>query len=617
MRLTFALHLIVFGTKSFAKTICILLLSCVAFFTPKNAIAQQSKADSLLKALPTKPDSIRAWKLLDIANLYLQSDSLKVEKYTKEALALSKTLNFGRGEARSYAILGELAYYYGDLKRSEHWFDVSIERCKVLNRVEDYKLTSLNSKAILAYTRGDYKKVIEYTNITISKAEIALTLPSNKTYAFERVVYMGFNLQGLVFAANAFNRNKELINTHEFGKAYQSYKRCLALCKTYKTLERNLPTVYHNIARYFKDSRQSADSTLYYLNQEIAVATRLNQDSDLIAAYCTQAELLYDQGLYQAAEKVLNKAQPLAQKYHDSDEATWIPNLMAKIYLQTGKYQQAEVLLKQSLDWANTRNKTEDVRSITETLIKTLDKKGDYKNAYLYSKKLATLKDSLYNQSKTKIIHELATKYETEQKEQTIKALQTQESLKKYIIGALLLAGCISAFAIWNKHKANNLERQVLIQTTLVQEKEKEKIQSKLEAKQRELALQGLYLDQRKNVLQDVKKMFLNGSDDLLNRQAILKEIDAIPLAETEWQNFKVHIESVHPDFFKKLLLKNPTLTDLDLRQCAYVKLGMSPKQVAALLSIEADSVSMARVRLKKKLNLDTEVSLYAFLTSF
>jgi DNA-binding CsgD family transcriptional regulator len=44
--------------------------------------------------------------------------------------------------------------------------------------------------------------------------------------------------------------------------------------------------------------------------------------------------------------------------------------------------------------------------------------------------------------------------------------------------------------------------------------------------------------------------------------------------------------------------------------------MGLSPKQVAEILNVEAESVSMARVRVKKKLHLEPELSLHDFLLS-
>jgi DNA-binding CsgD family transcriptional regulator len=83
-----------------------------------------------------------------------------------------------------------------------------------------------------------------------------------------------------------------------------------------------------------------------------------------------------------------------------------------------------------------------------------------------------------------------------------------------------------------------------------------------------------------------------------------------------EWGTFKVHFESVHPQFFTILSQINANLTHLELRQCAYIKINLSPKQVSNLLNITPDSVKKARLRIKKKLNLSTEDSLTKFIAT-
>jgi DNA-binding CsgD family transcriptional regulator len=54
----------------------------------------------------------------------------------------------------------------------------------------------------------------------------------------------------------------------------------------------------------------------------------------------------------------------------------------------------------------------------------------------------------------------------------------------------------------------------------------------------------------------------------------------------------------------------------LELRQCAYININLSPKQVANLLNITPDAVKKARMRIKKKLNLSGEESLSKFIAS-
>ncbi|MFC2101176.1 helix-turn-helix transcriptional regulator, partial [Bacteroidota bacterium] len=86
---------------------------------------------------------------------------------------------------------------------------------------------------------------------------------------------------------------------------------------------------------------------------------------------------------------------------------------------------------------------------------------------------------------------------------------------------------------------------------------------------------------------------------------------------EKEWNLLKVHFEDVHPDFFKKLLLKHPSLTQYDLKLCAYIKINLTTKDIARMLNISNRSVQTARYRIKKKMELPTDYNLFKYIQQF
>lgn len=82
-------------------------------------------------------------------------------------------------------------------------------------------------------------------------------------------------------------------------------------------------------------------------------------------------------------------------------------------------------------------------------------------------------------------------------------------------------------------------------------------------------------------------------------------------------EDFRVYFDEVHPDFLKKLSDAYPSLSKNDLRICAYLHLGMSTKEIAALTYREIRSVESSRNRLRKKLGLSASESLQDFLKRF
>ena len=70
------------------------------------------------------------------------------------------------------------------------------------------------------------------------------------------------------------------------------------------------------------------------------------------------------------------------------------------------------------------------------------------------------------------------------------------------------------------------------------------------------------------------------------------------------WDTFKIHFEQVHPNFYTQLTQRYQNLSQIDLRHCAYLKIGLSNEEIAHLLNISVDSVSRQHHRIEKKMNL-------------
>ncbi|HAS42454.1 MAG TPA: hypothetical protein DCS93_18390 [Microscillaceae bacterium] len=94
----------------------------------------------------------------------------------------------------------------------------------------------------------------------------------------------------------------------------------------------------------------------------------------------------------------------------------------------------------------------------------------------------------------------------------------------------------------------------------------------------------------------------------------IEKEIHNSLSFENEWKTFKVHFENVHPHFFDDLLKKCATLSQADLRHCAYLKIGLNNNEIAHIFGISASSVITQHYRIKKKLGIKGKQRLASFV---
>ncbi len=105
-------------------------------------------------------------------------------------------------------------------------------------------------------------------------------------------------------------------------------------------------------------------------------------------------------------------------------------------------------------------------------------------------------------------------------------------------------------------------------------------------------------------------------SESLRGLKKLEKAMSDLGSDEDNWGEFKKVFESTHPDFFSKLMKINPKLTSLDLKHCAYMKMNIDNYDLSNILGVEMKSIQMTRYRLKKKLNLDPEMSLREYVLS-
>jgi DNA-binding CsgD family transcriptional regulator len=132
----------------------------------------------------------------------------------------------------------------------------------------------------------------------------------------------------------------------------------------------------------------------------------------------------------------------------------------------------------------------------------------------------------------------------------------------------------------------------------------------------------------RKNeILTDIIQN-LNKISSSLNKnkeqQAIFNELKKIQEEiksniehDNNWKKFEENFDLVYENYLKRLTETYPNLTVTDKKICAYLKMGLSSKDIAPLLNMSYRSVEMSRYRLRKKMNLDRNVSLSDFLQNF
>lgn len=147
-----------------------------------------------------------------------------------------------------------------------------------------------------------------------------------------------------------------------------------------------------------------------------------------------------------------------------------------------------------------------------------------------------------------------------------------------------------------------------------------EKLQSEIDFKNSELATSAMHLVQKGELFTKIKSELTHIMKVADNEKAISELKKAIKLLgedekmDKDWEHFAQHFDKVHSDFVVVLKEKHPNLSANDLKLCAYLRMNLSTKEIAQLMNISVRGVEISRYRLRKKLDLATEVSLFNYL---
>jgi DNA-binding CsgD family transcriptional regulator len=172
------------------------------------------------------------------------------------------------------------------------------------------------------------------------------------------------------------------------------------------------------------------------------------------------------------------------------------------------------------------------------------------------------------------------------------------------------------------KIKFQKEQRELLREKTLENEKrivqlKNESLQNEIKLKSKQLANNAMALVKKNETLQEIKKELMVNKEGFNNYYAfkkLLKKLDNSIVLKDEWEVFENNFSQVHDEFFEILKAKHAKLTPKDLKICAYIKMNLSSKEIAPLMNISVRGVETHRYRLKKKLDLENDISVVDYL---
>lgn len=195
------------------------------------------------------------------------------------------------------------------------------------------------------------------------------------------------------------------------------------------------------------------------------------------------------------------------------------------------------------------------------------------------------------------------------------------------ILIAVVLFFALSYLFYRYRHKK---KIEYLEQAQKYESQEKELIRLKLQQAENETQVAKQALEHSKNELINFSFFVRSRNDILANIQSMIKDSYRLTGQEAERHlrsinayiaqfqarntETEVLIDKVNAEFIRKLSQLHPDLSKNEIQLASLLRIGLSTKEIASIIDSTPKTVNMARYRLRKHLNLETDESLTEYM---
>ncbi|MCM1531292.1 MAG: tetratricopeptide repeat protein [Bacteroides sp.] len=279
------------------------------------------------------------------------------------------------------------------------------------------------------------------------------------------------------------------------------------------------------------------------------------------------------------------------------------------IYLTSETYDTALSIFKEVDTIASNLDLLEIRLYVAEHLSLIYERQGDFRQAYNYARLQNELTDSFNRKNTRNDLYRLNLEFQYGQQMEQLQAASRKRNIS-WSIGALCLvvvSALLWLFLSRQRFKLNNarLQQQNILLT--------------LDQRNREITSKAIQIQQKNKAISDsIAELSQSRHGLKKNDQSVINNVIrklSTSINDNAWNEFELRFEQVHTGFFKSLNEKFPNLSPNEKKLCAYLKLGMTSKEIANLTHTTVGSVEQARFRLRKKLGLHTtNTDLAAFI---
>jgi DNA-directed RNA polymerase specialized sigma24 family protein len=333
------------------------------------------------------------------------------------------------------------------------------------------------------------------------------------------------------------------------------------------------------------------DSSDYYLGEAHALAVKENNDA---WQGISSGNLGYNAFLrrqFDIAVPLLEKDVRIALKYTDWGLASGSLMVLGDISLQEGNISKADHQLSEARRYVYWSEQYQRLQMLYPLLSKLYAAKGNAVLATMYLDSALYVKDSVARKLNALQMLRARQKVDLEKYRAEMENVENQRKLnmleRDILIGLVLLMMGIAIYIYKEQVKKYRLQNEAL------------------ETASKQLNDFARNISEKNALLELLEQQHGNETNETLQQLR-----HSTILTDSDWEYFRDLFEKVHTGFLQRLKEKMPGLTPAETRFIVLSKLGLSGKEMAAMLGIGTDAIRQIRSRVKKKLNLQEESNL-------
>jgi len=568
----------------------------------------QDPVDSLEIRVLTATEEEKFRTLIHLSTLLLRSDPVRSQTYAIAAVRIAEESGKEVLEAEAYRKYGEILFEQTKFQSAIQYLNQALDiydRTGELNQAVEVR--NILGKVYLR--GGDYLLAMDI-HLEAKKIAEENGLGSQIVPSLIGIGMVNYFLQ---------NYENALMNLEEGLSSI-----------TPDQAADDLYALYNSLA-LTHDERNEWEDALYYHELALETARKLQHDKQVSYTLNNIGLIYVNHKEYHKALESFEASLELKRKMGDGwGIATTQINLGNTLMLM-GRTKRAQAIIREAEVIADAGRLQYLLQNIYEVYADIYHSMGYSDSAFQALKTSIAYRDSIYANESTREMAEMQIKYETEKKEKELMEVREQEKNSSFIrkflilsvIFTILIAAAIVGIIVARqriKRALGEKEKQLMESELEKQEILQKELNIEIEHKTKELTTHALNMMHKNKLLSEISSRI-----DEIMKQAdgethkglvkLKQQVRGSLKTSKEWEGFRMYFEQVNKDFFTLLHEVNPGLTGTDLKHCALIKLYLNIKETASVLNMSPNSVKSSRNRLKKKLNLKPEESLFDFIT--